>query len=40
MHEGCFASVEKAKEFIQRYFKAIGITEFETRNWIELTKSR
>lgn len=40
MHEGCFASVEKAKELIQRYFRAIGITEFETRNWIELTKSR
>lgn len=40
MHEGCFASVEKAKELIQRYFRAINITEFETKNWIELTKSR
>lgn len=40
MHKGCFKSTEKAKEFIQRYFRAIGITEFETKNWIELTKSR
>ena len=39
MHEGCLASVEKAKELIQRYFRAINITEFETRNWIELTSS-
>lgn len=36
-YEGCFKSVEKAKELIQRYFRAIGITDFETRNWIELT---
>lgn len=40
MHKGCFKSTEKAKELIQRYFRAIGITEFETKNWIELTNSK